>query len=72
MLMKLTTGVNFINIFCQALTHAYPKSTKNTDDLTVFFALLGSALVKAALEMFVKLTTGRCHIACLESKSSSE
>ncbi len=36
--------------------HADPKSAKKTDGLTVFFVLLGSALVKAASKMFVKLT----------------
>jgi len=31
-----------------------PKSTKSTDDLTIFFALLGSARVKALRKMLVK------------------
>jgi len=33
-----------------------PKSTKTTDHLTVFFALLGSAQVKAASKMMGKST----------------
>jgi len=33
-----------------------PKAEKDTDDLTVFFALLGSMSVKAALKTLVKLT----------------
>jgi len=33
-----------------------PKSTKKTDGLTVLFALLGSAHIKAALKMLMKLT----------------
>jgi len=34
------------------------KSAENTVKLSVFFALLGSAQVKAAHKMLVKLTTG--------------
>ncbi len=34
-----------------------PKSIKKTDGLTVFFALLGSAQVKAALKMLMTLTS---------------
>jgi hypothetical protein len=37
-------GVNFTNI----LREADPKSDKETDGLTLFFALLGSARAKAA------------------------
>jgi hypothetical protein len=40
----------------EAFTHADPKSFKKTDDLTVFFALLGSAHVKALCKMLMKLT----------------
>jgi len=35
-----------------------PKSAKKTDCLTVFFVLLGSAFVKDAGKMLVKLTPG--------------
>jgi len=35
-----------------------PKSAKKTEELTVFFELSGSASVKAALKMLVKLTQG--------------
>jgi len=45
MLMKLTLGVNFINVLWAAFTWADPKSAKKTDSLTVFFVLLGSARV---------------------------
>ncbi len=48
-------GVNFINILRAAFACADPKSTKRTYNLTVF---LGSARVKAARIMFVKLTPG--------------
>jgi hypothetical protein len=40
MLVKLTTGVDFINVLQAAFTCAYSKSAKDTDDLTVIFALL--------------------------------
>jgi len=43
MFMKLTPGVNFKNILCATFTTADPKSAKRTHDLTVIFALLGSA-----------------------------
>ena len=35
-----------------------PKAKKKTDDLTIFFALLGFACVKAAHKMVVKSTPG--------------
>jgi len=37
-------------LFCAQI----PKVQKNVDDLTVFFALVGSLSVKAALKMLVK------------------
>jgi len=55
MLMKLTTGVDFINVLRAAFAHTDPKSPKKTDNLNVFFALLGSARTKAALRMLMKL-----------------
>jgi len=58
MLVKLTEGANFINVLRVAFTCAYPKSEKDTDDLTAIFALLGSGCVKAARKMLVKLATG--------------
>ena len=36
------------------------KAQKDTDNLTVFFALLGSWRIKAAHNWFVKLTPGLC------------
>jgi len=42
-----------------AFLSADPKSVKKTDGLTVLFALLGSAFVKSALKMLMKLTAGR-------------
>ena len=50
--------VNFTNILQSAFTHADPKKCKKTVRLSSFFALLGSACVKAACRMLVKLTQG--------------
>ncbi len=36
LLYFVTTGVNFINIFSTAFTHADPKAQIDTDDLTEF------------------------------------
>ena len=49
-------GVNFTKILQTAYRCTNPKSTKKLLNLTVFFALLGSARVKAACRMLVKLT----------------
>jgi len=46
----LRLGVNFINFLRAAFTREDPESAKHTDNLTVFYALLGSARVKAAVE----------------------
>ncbi len=48
MFIASAPGVNFINILLAAFTSTDPKSAKKTDSFTVSFALLGSALVKAA------------------------
>ena len=47
-------GVNFTNILQAAFTRADPKSAKKLLNLTVYFALLGPARVKAARRMLVK------------------
>ena len=52
------SGVNFTNVLWAAFTCADPKSAKKLLNLTVFFALLGSARVKAAHRTLVKLTPG--------------
>jgi len=52
-------GVNFIIILLAAFACADPKSAKKTYNLTVFFAILGSAHVKAACKMLMKLIPGR-------------
>ena len=48
-------GVNFINVLRAAFTHADPESAKKTVKSSSFFALLGSARVKAARRMLMKL-----------------
>jgi len=50
--------VNFTNILRAAFTRANPNSAIKLLNLTVLFALLGYACVKAAHKMFVKLTPG--------------
>jgi hypothetical protein len=55
MLMKLTPKVDFTNTLCAALTPADHKTTKTTDNLTVFFAHLGSLGIKAACKTLTKL-----------------
>jgi len=51
-------GANFTNILQAAFICADPKSVKETDSLTVFFALLWSACLKALIKMLMKLTPG--------------
>jgi len=51
-LKDLPPSVNFINILQAALTHTDPERAKKTDNLTVFFVLLGSSCTKAARRMF--------------------
>ncbi len=50
MLMKLTFGVNFINVLRTAFTHADPNSVKRYWQLNWNFTLWGSACVKAVHE----------------------
>ena len=46
--MKLSPGVNFINVFTHSFCACRSWKHKKLVDLTVFFALLGSACIKAA------------------------
>jgi len=48
----------FSSILRAALTYEDSKSTKKTDDLTVFFMLSGSAPLKAARRTLMKLISG--------------
>jgi len=59
MLVKLTLGVNSINVLWAAFTRTDPKSAKKTVKLWIFFVLLGSAHAKAAWRMLMKLNPGR-------------
>jgi hypothetical protein len=56
--IESATWVDFNKILCAAFMRANPKSIKKTDCLTVFFGLLGSANIKVAPKMLVKLTPG--------------
>ncbi len=61
-------AVDFTNILREAFKRADPKSTKKTDNLTVFLALMGSAHVKASNEVLVKLTLVNTKFATLAAK----
>ena len=50
------TRVNFTNVLQAAFMRVDPKSAIKLLNLTVFFALLGSARIKAACRTLVKLT----------------
>ena len=54
-----TIVVNFTNVLRAAFMRAYPKKLLI---LTLFSALLGSACVKAARRMLVKLTPSQCFL----------
>jgi len=49
-----------------------PNAQKKADGLTVLFALLGSAGVKAARKMLVKLTRGQWQSFDLESVNNTK
>ena len=53
---KQRSGVNFTNVFTSSFYSSRSQKKKKLLDLTVFFALLGSVYVRAALKMLVKLT----------------
>ena len=52
----MVSGVNFINVFARSFYARRFQKQKKLLEQTVFFALLGSACVKAAHKMLVKLT----------------
>ena len=54
--LVIISGVNFTNVLRAAFMRADPKSAIKLLNLTVFFALLGSARIKAARRTLVKLT----------------
>jgi len=65
-------GVNFINVLQAAFVCADPKRAKKTDNLTVFFALLGSESIKAARRTLIKLTHGQDKIASISSIANKQ
>ena len=56
--MQQPSGVNFINVFTCSFYAGRSQKPKKLLNLTVFWALLGSAHLKAAHKMLVKLTPG--------------
>jgi len=68
--MRITSGQYFINILQAAFMNADPKSAKKNDNLTVFFALLGSVHAKTAHKTLVKLTPAILKSQILQSKSN--
>jgi hypothetical protein len=59
MLMKLTPGLNFINVLCTAFVHVDPKSVRIQQNPQYLFTLLGSTCAKAVRRTLMKLTPGR-------------
>ena len=55
----MRTVVNFINMFTCSFYARRSQKRKKLLDMTVFFALLGSAHVNAASKMLMKLTPVR-------------
>ena len=51
-----TVGVNFIKVYTSSFYKWRSQNCKKLQDLTVSFALLGSAHIKAAHKMLLKLT----------------
>ena len=58
MALKLTPGVNFINVLCTAFALVDRKSVKNTVKSLVSFMLLRSMSIKVVRRMVLKLTPG--------------
>ncbi len=54
--MDTTPGLNFTNIFKLSFYARRSRKRKKTDDLTVFFMLLGSVSVKAVRRTLMKLS----------------
>jgi hypothetical protein len=57
-MVKLSPGINFINVLRTAFMHADPKSLKKKVKLSIFLVLLGSAHTKAGRRTLVKSTLG--------------
>jgi len=65
--MKLTPGLNIINILSKAFTHADPKWVKMTVKLSIFFTLLVSTSAKVACKMLMKLTPDKLMDRCTQA-----
>ncbi len=71
-------GVNFTNIFTLSFYARRSQKHKKTDDLTVFFTLLGPASIKAIHRTLMKLSPGpiisillfQSHLFDVHSKSN--
>jgi len=55
----LGSGLNFTNTFTLSYYARRSRKSKKTDDLTVFFTLLGSVRIKAVRRTLMKLSPGR-------------
>ena len=64
--------VSFINLFTRSFYAHRSQKRKKLLDLTVFFALLGSAQVKAARKLLVKLTPGDNGPFCLNCRNGRD
>jgi len=56
--IEIISSVNFTNVLSTTFKQGDPESVKKTNNLTVFFALSGSARVEAAGRVLMKLTRG--------------
>ena len=59
-LLQLQPGVNFFDVFMCSFYARRSQKRKKLLELTIFFALFGSASVKAVRKMLVKLTPDVC------------
>jgi len=62
MLVKLTPGVDFTNMFTRSFYACRSQKRKILVKPSVFFVLVGSVCIKVACKMLVKLTLGSGHV----------
>ncbi len=67
MLVKLTSGLNFINVLCTAFTWVEPKRVKKTVKLSVFLRFWDLHVQKLHVNMLVKLKPGLNFINVLQA-----
>ncbi len=58
MFMKLTLGLDFINVLCTAFTPVVPQSVRTQSSCQYLFMLLGPTSVEAVRRTLMKLTPG--------------